>query len=142
MAFDRERMMFNRVAKDVELHVPVVCTECNRINSTQCETHNGGIEDVPIKVAGIPWAKLNYIKSQCVSYNDKTETQFDGQQYINECLKIMIVDAPWGATDDMFLLQVGGALGVELEKLIPSAYGTNDEEDEDIEETLATIKKE
>ena len=130
MAFDRERMMFNRVAKDVELHVPVVCTECNRINSTQCETHNGGIEDVPIKVAGIPWAKLNYIKSQCVSYNDKTETQFDGQQYINECLKIMIV------------LQVGGALGVELEKLIPSAYGTNDEEDEDIEETLTTIKKE
>lgn len=138
MAFDRERMMFNRVAKDVELHVPVVCTTCARHSSTKCQTHDAGVEDVPIKVAGIPWAKLNYIKSQCVSYNDKQETQFDGQQYINECLKIMVVDAPWGATDDMFLLQVGGPLGAELEKLIPSAYGANDEE----EESLSDIKKE
>ena len=140
MAFDRERMMFNRTAKDVELHVPVPCTICSRINSTNCKTHDGGIEDVPIKVAGIPWAKLNYIKSQCVSYNDKIETQFDGQQYINECLKIMVVEAPWGATDDVFLLQVAGPLGAELEKIIPSAYGANDEEEE-TEESLAEIKK-
>jgi hypothetical protein len=138
MAFDRERMMFNRVAKDVELHVPVVCTTCARHASTKCQTHDAGVEDVPIKVAGIPWAKLNYIKSQCVSYNDKQETQFDGQQYINECLKIMVVDAPWGATDDIFLLQVGSILGAELEKLIPSAYGANDEE----EESVSDIKKE
>jgi|TARA_R110000765_G_scaffold212505_1_gene317556 hypothetical protein len=138
MAFDRERMMFNRVAKDVELHVPVVCTTCARHASTKCQTHDAGVEDVPIKVAGIPWAKLNYIKSQCVSYNDKQETQFDGQQYINECLKIMVVDAPWGATDDIFLLQVGSILGAELEKLIPSAYGANEEE----EESASDIKKE
>ena len=139
MAFDRERMMFNRVAKDVELHVPVVCTTCARHASTKCQTHDAGVEDVPIKVAGIPWAKLNYIKSQCVSYNDKQETQFDGQQYINECLKIMVVDAPWGATDDMFLLQVGGPLGAALEKLIPSAYSATDAEDE---ESFSDIKKE
>ena len=50
----------------------------------------------------------------------------------------MVVEAPWGATDDMFLLQVGGPLGAELEKLIPSAYGSNDEEEE---ENIDAIKK-
>ena len=139
MAFNRERMLFSKAPKDVEIKVSLPCTICNRLNNTECgEGHDGGVEVVPIQVIGIPWAKLNYIKSQCVSYNDKQETQFDGQQYINECLKIMVVDAPWGATDDIFLLQVGSILGAELEKLIPSAYGANDEE----EESVSDIKKE
>jgi hypothetical protein len=131
MAFNRERMLFSKAPKDVEIKVSLPCTICNRLNNTECgEGHDGGVEVVPIQVIGIPWAKLNYIKSQCVSFDDKQQTHFDSQQYVAECLKVMIVNAPWGATDDIFLIQVDGPLGAELEKLIPSAYGEQEDNQE------------
>ncbi len=142
MAFNREKMMFSRTSKDVELNVPVKCDFCFKVNNLECDPdkHNGNIERIDLKIIGIPWAKLNYIKSQCISFNDKEQTRFDSQQYLSECLKQMIVEAPWGNTDDIFLMQVGGALGAELEKIIPNAYGTQD--DSQKENDFATIKKE
>ncbi len=138
MGYSSDRMLFKRNPKDVVLKVSLNCTVCGRFVNSNCEVHDASVEDVEIKVVGIPWAKLNYIKSQCVSFDEAKQTHFDGQQYINECLKIMITEAPWGKTDDMFLLQVGKALGDELETIVPSAY----QEDNTSMQDFSEIKKE
>ena len=140
MGFNKERMFVSKEEKEVELQVPLTCTKCDRINNPECgDEHDGELSTFTILVTGIPWAKLNYIKSQCVSFDEKQQTHFDSQKYVSECLKAMIVKAPWGDTNDIFLMQVGGPLGTALEGIIPSAYGG---EDEDAADNFNSIKKE
>ena len=51
----------------------------------------------------------------------------------------MIVEAPWGKTDDIFLLQLDRPLGDALGKLVPSA--TSDDEPRSNKD-FSEIKKE
>lgn len=139
--FNKERMLFSRAPTPFTLHVNLPCTICRTRDNDDCVEHDACVEDIDIQIVGIPWAKLNYLKSQCVSFDEKQQTHFDSQQYIQECLKLMIVEAPWGKTDDIFLLQVDGPLGTELEKIIPSAYEKT-EQGEKKGETFSEIKKE
>jgi hypothetical protein len=46
---------------------------------------------------------------------------FDHDKYGREALKAVIVEAPWGKTDDMFLAKVDLTLGAALEQIVPSA---------------------
>lgn len=138
MAYKQNRMLYSRAPKEVTLHVKVKCLTCQAIDNSECVEHDGGIEDVELKVVGIPWAKLNYIKSQCVSFDENQQTHFDSQQYVSECLKNMIVEAPWPKTDDVFLLTVDACLGAELEKIIPTAY---ESDSKDMEKNFVETKK-
>jgi len=140
MGYNSDRMLFKKAPKDVTLHVTLNCTICDKFDNYNCESHDAIIEDIEIKVIGIPWAKLNYIKSQCVSFDEEKNTHFDGQMYINECLKLMVLDAPWGKTDDIWLLQVGRSLGDELETIVPSAYQSQNNSSN--EQDFSEIKKE
>jgi hypothetical protein len=45
---------------------------------------------------------------------------------MRETLKVMIVEAPWGATNDMFLMSIDQHLGKALEEIIPSAFEAGD----------------
>lgn len=76
-----------------------------------------------IKVRSVPWSRKNQLVSLALKWDAGGNTQFDGDQYIRECLKYMIVEAPWGATTDVFLSQVGDELGSALEALVPKAFG-------------------
>jgi hypothetical protein len=127
-------MLFKRTPKDVTLNVKLLCDGCGLLNNAACNEHNGCTEDIEIKVIGVPWAKLNYIKSQSISFDENKKTYFDGQFYLNECLKQMIIEAPWGKTDDMFLIQVNKSLGDELEKLIPNPYSESNADSQDYSE--------
>ena len=60
--------------------------------------------------------------SLAVTWGEGGQTSFDGDFYIRECLKWMVVDAPWGETTDSFLAQCGPELGVALENLVPKAF--------------------
>mgnify|MGYP001593690275 FL=1 len=143
MSFNRERMLFKRQPRDVTLSVNLPCTHCDTFineDDQKCKDHDAMVENVYIKVVGIPWARLNYIKSQAVSFDDNKKTYFDGQFYINECLKLMVLEAPWGKTDDVFLLQVDKPLGRELEKIVPKASSEN--ENDNIQQDFSEIKKE
>jgi len=140
MAYNPERMKFNRTPKPVELKVPMPCTVCDFVTNAECTEHDGAVEIIPITVVGVPWAKRNYIKSQCISFDENQNTHFDSQQYAAECLKIMIKEAPWGITDDVFLIQVGDELGAALETLLPS-IGV-EEKNKDAGESFSDIKKE
>jgi len=76
-----------------------------------------------VTVKQLSWVKRNQLVSKCLSVGSKGEQSFDGDLYIKECLKEMIVEAPWGATTESFLISIDERLGKALESLVPNAFG-------------------
>ena len=64
------------------------------------------------------------------------QTSFDGDLYVRECLKEMIIEAPWGRTTEAFLVSIDERLGTALEAIVPTAFGGENSPNPDI------IKKE
>jgi len=77
-------------------------------------------ETVILKVKPITWSKKNQIISQCTTYSKDGEGKFNLDHYNKECLKYMVVEAPWGKTDHVFLSEIDDVLGAKLSQLIPS----------------------
>ena len=69
------------------------------------------------------WSKRNQLISKCLNWSNDGNTSFNGDVYVRECLKEMIVDAPWGRTTEAFLTTIDGRLGAALEALVPEAFG-------------------
>ena len=108
-------------SREVNLEIINDCFECGYTINDECENHEGFEDSLTIKVRKVPWSKRNQLMTDCVSWDEKGGTLFNGDLYLRECLKYMIVEAPWGLTNDVFLSQVGEALGTALEKLVPKA---------------------
>lgn len=98
----------------------------------QSQTRN-----IPVKVEGtndefevtvkqLSWSKRNQLISKCLNWSQGGATTFDGDLYVRECLKEMIVEAPWGRTTEAFLLSIDERLGGALENLVPKAFGADD----------------
>lgn len=83
-----------------------------------------GEEKLKIKIRPIPWSKRMQIRSLSTKFNTEGTTFFDWDFYNRECLKYMVIEAPWPRTDDVFLSQINDELGKVLEMLVPMAYGT------------------
>lgn len=81
-----------------------------------------GDAELPLRIRNLSWSRRNQIVSQCLKWDSTGNTAFDADAYVKECLKAMIVEAPWGITNDIFLAQVGGELGAALESLVPKAF--------------------
>ena len=81
-------------------------------------------ESFPVTIKQLSWSRRNQLISKCLNWNNGGETSFSGDVYVRECLKEMIVDAPWGRTTEAFLLSIDGRLGAALEALVPQAFGT------------------
>ena len=92
-------------------------------------------DEVEIKLKPMSWSKRNKLISKCLSWDDDGLVGFDGDMYLRGCLKEMIVDAPWGATTETFLLSIDTRLGSALEGLVPKAF------DENFSETVENVKK-
>lgn len=75
-----------------------------------------------LKVRNLPWALKNQIVSRCTTYTVNGEIKFDGDTYIKEVLKYRIVEAPWGVTNEVFLIQLNDDLGDALKTLVPNAF--------------------
>ena len=100
-----EKYMLTREVEQVTLDLPYDTDE----------------EEIEISVRPLSWSKKNSLVSQCTNYTADGKVVFDGQRYINEVLKYIITEAPWGPTNDMFLAKVDLRLGGALEKIVPSA---------------------
>ena len=91
------------------------------------ETHTVVIPDTgdefTVQIKPIPWSKRNKIISECLTWKDGGEVDFDGDNYVRACLKLMLVSAPWGNTDERFLSSIDARLGSALEALVPKAFG-------------------
>ena len=79
-------------------------------------------DEFELTVKQLPWARRNQLISKCVSWDNDGKTSFGGDTYVRECLKEMIVEAPWGRTTEAFLLSIDERLGSALEKLVPAAF--------------------
>ena len=87
-----------------------------------------------VTVKDMSWSKRNQLISKCMKFDSKGNTSFQADEYVRSCLREMIVNAPWGATTETFLLSIDTRLGGALEKLVPSAFGEDDK--------VAQVKKE
>lgn len=84
-----------------------------------------------VKVKPLSWSMRNQILSKSLKWDSSGSTVFDGDAYVRECLKEMIVEAPWGRTTESFLITIDHRLGGLLETLVPKAF--EEEEGVDVE---------
>ena len=103
-----------------------ICKVCGKNGlRPPCLAHSSAFEKkVELKVKALPWQKRNQLVSTSMHWDAEGNAYFRGDYYTNECLKYMIVEAPWGATSDTFLLSVSGLLGDALETLVPKMKTT------------------
>ena len=91
-------------------------------------------DEFEITIKDLSWSKRNQLLSKALQFNQAGETKFSADMYVRECLKEMIVEAPWGNTTECFLLQIDNRLGAALESLVPQAF-------DDVGEAADTVKK-
>jgi len=89
-------------------------------------TIEGTGDEFELTVKQLPWARRNQLISKCVTWDNSGGTQFSGDSYVRDCLKEMIVEAPWGRTTEAFLLSIDERLGSALEKLVPTAFSSEE----------------
>mgnify|MGYP003116456543 FL=1 len=80
-------------------------------------------DEFEVSVKTLSWSRRNQLVSRCLKVANDGQSSFDGDKYIRECLKEIIVEAPWGPTNEAFLVSIDDRLGTALEKIVPSAFG-------------------
>jgi|TARA_R100000742_G_C4245322_1_gene64339 hypothetical protein len=75
-----------------------------------------------VELKPMSWSRRNKIVSRCLKLDGAGNNAFDGDFYMKECLKEMIIKAPWGATTESFLVSIDERLGKALEAVVPSAF--------------------
>ena len=95
-------------------------------------------ETFEVTIKPMSWAKRNQIISNSLKFGADGATGFDGDIYVRNCLKEILVEAPWGRTTEAFLLTIDDRLGTALEVLVPKAFGSDDSDGVDLD----NVKKE
>jgi len=122
-----------------EIEVPKKEFDFNKYriaNKTEVRTLELDGAEFKITVKPLSWSKRNQILSKAMTWETGGGTRFDGDTYVRECLKEMILDAPWGKTSELFLMSIDDRLGGLLETVVPQAFGTEEIGD------LDTLKEE
>jgi len=78
-----------------------------------------------VTVKPLSWSRRNQILSKAMAWDADGGTKFNGDVYVRECLKEMVIDAPWGKTSELFLISIDERLGGVLETLVPQAFGSD-----------------
>ena len=90
----------------------------------------GTEDEFEVTIKPMSWSKRNKIISRCLKIDGGGNNSFDGDFYMKECLKEMIVKAPWGPTTESFLVTIDERLGKALEGIVPQAFdGVGDAEE-------------
>lgn len=84
-------------------------------------------DEFEVTIKQLSWSKRNQLISKCLNWSTSGMTSFDGDLYVRECLKEMIIDAPWGRTNEAFLLTIDERLGNALEGIVPKAFGQDED---------------
>ena len=124
MVYSGDRFFVAKELKETKLTVNIRCDKCNNIGeNVACAGHNALSEEVTLKTRHMPWSIKNKITSKSMSYDANGGNAFFDVDFFNkECLKYIIVEAPWGPTNDMLLLQANDDFGAALETLVPKAF--------------------
>ena len=101
---------------------------------------DGTGESFEVSVKTLSWSKRNQIISKNLHWDTTGTTSFSADGYVRDCLKEIIVEAPWGRTTEALLLSFDDRLGTALETLVPKAFG--DGAEDTIGNEVDTVKKE
>ena len=85
-------------------------------------------DEFEITTKELSWSRRNQILAKSLKWTADGQTNFDGDLYTRNCLKEMVLDAPWGRTTEAFLLSIDERLGSALETIVPRAFGVDPEE--------------
>jgi len=80
-------------------------------------------DEFEVTVKQLSWSRRNQLLSKALQFTQSGGSNFDGDLYVRECLKAMIVEAPWGRTTEAFLVSIDSRLGSALEAIVPKAFG-------------------
>ena len=83
-------------------------------------------ESFEVSVKPLSWAKRNQFISRNLQLGTDGSSGFNADGYVRDCLKEMIIEAPWGRTTEAFLLSIDDRLGGALETLVPKAFEAED----------------
>ena len=86
-----------------------------------------GDDSFEVRIKPISWFQRNTLMSKCMTIKGNADSTFDGALYVREVLKLIIVEAPWGKTTDLFLTSIDVRLGQALENLVASVSGNSKE---------------
>ena len=86
-----------------------------------------GDDSFEVRIKPISWFQRNTLMSKCMTIKGNADSTFDGALYVREVLKLIIVEAPWGKTTDLFLTSIDVRLGQALENLVASVSGNSEE---------------
>jgi len=103
---------------------------------------DGTTDSFEVSVKPLSWSKRNQLISKNLNWDTTGTTSFSADGYVRDCLKAMIVDAPWGRTTESLLLSFDDRLGTALETLVPKAFGEGAEDTIGTELDTGDIKKE
>lgn len=81
-------------------------------------------DEFEITVKKLSWNKRNQIVSNCLVIGKNGTQTFNGERYMKDMLKEIIIDSPWGPTTETFLVSIDERLGQALESLVPTAFGS------------------
>ena len=95
-------------------------------NKTEIRTLQLDGAEFKVTVKPLSWSKRNQILSKAMTWTTDGGSRFDGDTYVRECLKEMVLDAPWGKTTELFLMSIDDRLGGVLETIVPQAFGTEE----------------
>tara|TARA_R110000824_G_scaffold55321_2_gene152538 strand:- start:244 stop:660 length:417 start_codon:yes stop_codon:yes gene_type:complete len=102
----------------------------------------GTTDSFEISIKNLSWSKRNQLISKNLNWDNTGNTSFSADGYVRDCLKEMIVDAPWGRTTESLLISFDERLGAALEELVPKAFGEGSEDTIETDNSVDTIKKE
>ena len=79
-------------------------------------------EELKISIKKLGYVRKNKLISDCYVYGQGT-VGFDHEKYNREALKMIVVDAPWGPTNDIFLMSLDDSpLTEALSTVVPDAF--------------------
>tara|TARA_R110002020_G_scaffold76634_1_gene194080 strand:- start:6117 stop:6503 length:387 start_codon:yes stop_codon:yes gene_type:complete len=122
----------SKETKEFDLNRYKISPESTKLSVTIEETG----DTFELSVKQLSWSKRNQLISKCLQWEAGGSASFDGDLYVRESLKEMIVEAPWGRTTEAFLITIDSRLGAALEAIVPKAFGGDAITDID------TVKKE
>ena len=92
------------------------------VNKTEIRTLELDGAEFKVTLKPLSWSKRNQILSKAMTWTTDGGSRFDGDTYVRECLKEMVLDAPWGKTTELVLMSIDDRLGGVLETLVPTAF--------------------
>ena len=93
--------------EQIDIPSPSIDVNKYKISSTpQVETLYIDGTSFEVTIKPLSWSPRNHIISRSLRWDTNGNTNFDGESYARECLKEMIVDAPWGRTTESFLISI------------------------------------